>query len=204
MPPNRRSQNLPLTDPEAVKQAKQKEKKKQKRSSTRQKEPSHRVRFLEQQEEQQNSRSRAPSSTVSKEKEPQRPQQAVPDQEDEEEDEDQPIPDLGDLQRRRPNGNLDRAGLKAWKNIYSTALKDHADAAARINAQKQAKKDAWNAEVAQFGEEKARRRLRLERKIRKEQEELLTSDINAMELEESLINPLLKIPATLRIDKKLT
>ena len=47
MPFNRRSQNLPLTDPKAVKQAKLKEKEKQKRLLIKQKEPSRRVRFLE-------------------------------------------------------------------------------------------------------------------------------------------------------------
>ena len=88
--------------------------------------------------------------------------------------------------------------------MYNSTLRDQAEAAARVKAQKKAKKDKWAAEVAQFGQMEAERRQRIEREVRKQADELLTSDIEAMELDEQLTNPNLKISAVLRIDKKLT
>ena len=125
-------------------------------------------------------------------------------EEDEEDNEHEGVERLLDLERRRPNGNRDRYGLRAWKIEYDAALQDRADAARRIDAQQKAKDDAWEAEVAQFGPEEAARRRRLEREARKDADRLLTSDIEEMKLEEQIANPTLKVSVAVRIDKKLT
>jgi len=62
---------------------------------------------------------------------------------------------------------------------------------------------ARSAEVAQFGKEETLRRRREEREARNIADELPTSDIEAMELEDRIADPTLKVSACLRVDKQL-
>ena len=77
------------------------------------------------------------------------------------------------------------------------------DAADRVRARKEREEEEWEAQVAQFGEEEARRRLRKERELKKQIDQLTTSDAEEMEVEDQVANPMLDISAVLRADKKL-
>ena len=77
------------------------------------------------------------------------------------------------------------------------------DAADRVRARKEREEEELKAEVAQFGEEEARRRLRKERELKKQIDQLTTSDAEEMEVEDQVANPMLDISAVLRADKKL-
>jgi len=95
-----------------------------------------------------------------------------------------------------------KAAKKA-REAYPAELQRCADAADRVRAQRSQEERARSAEVAQFGEEETLRRRREEREARNIADELPTSDIEAMELEDQIADPTLKISACLRVDKRL-
>lgn len=105
----------------------------------------------------------------------------------------------------RPNGNERGGGrerLWEWSQQRNTLYKRRDDAEARVAARKQRKQDEWNAEVAEYGEEEARARRDLEREAAKAADDLMTSEIAEMDLEDQVANPMLTINASLRVDKK--
>ena len=95
-----------------------------------------------------------------------------------------------------------KAAKKA-REAHAAELQRRADAADRVRAQISQEERARSAEVAQFGEEETLRRRREEREARDIVDELPTSDIEAMELEDRIADPTLKISACLRVDKRL-
>ena len=109
---------------------------------------------------------------------------------------------------------MEAAGLQGHGNTHAArqaraewaAAQDRQrEAANRARAREEREQEEWEAEVAQFGEEEASRRRREEREWRKRQadEELPTSEIEAMELEDQILNPMLTISAALRVNKVL-
>ncbi len=95
-----------------------------------------------------------------------------------------------------------KAAKKA-REAHAVELQRRADAADRVRAQISQEKRARSAEVARFGEEETLRRRREEREARNTVDELPTSDIEAMGLEDRIADPTLKISACLRVDKRL-
>ena len=77
------------------------------------------------------------------------------------------------------------------------------EARERIEAQKAKKQEEWEAEVAQFREIEAKRRRQEELEIRRQEDDLPTSDIEQLELEEKTADPVLIVSAFLRISKRM-
>ena len=105
----------------------------------------------------------------------------------------------------RPNGNERGGGrerLWEWSQQRNMLYKRRDDAEARVAARKQRKQDEWYAEIAEYGEEEVRARRDLEREAAKAADDLMTSEITEMDLEDQLANPMLTINASLRVDKK--
>lgn len=107
-------------------------------------------------------------------------------------------PTVGDPPRL--HGNT-RAG-RAERVVYREQLDRSAAAAARARGKKERADKEWEAEIAQFGEEEARRRRIEQIQVNRELEKLTTSDIDWDEEEERLSNPKLTINALLRVDGK--
>ncbi len=61
----------------------------------------------------------------------------------------------------------------------------------------------WQAEIDEHGEQEAIRRRRLDRQTRKEAEELPTSELEAMDFEDRVGDPMLSISACLRVNRRL-
>ncbi len=102
----------------------------------------------------------------------------------------------------RPNGNERGGGRERfweWSQQRNTLYKRRDDAEARVAARKQRKQDEWNAEIAEHGEEEARARRDLEREAAKAADDLMTSEIAEMDLEDQLANPMLTINAFLSL-----
>ncbi len=67
---------------------------------------------------------------------------------------------------------------------YAQELQRRRDVADRVRAHKERKAREWSAEVAQFGEEEARLRRDQEREAMKEQDELPTSELEELDMQE--------------------
>ncbi|KAI4221505.1 MAG: hypothetical protein L6R36_006859 [Xanthoria steineri] len=75
--------------------------------------------------------------------------------------------------------------------------------ARRVREEVARKKEEWEAEVAQFGEEEAKRRRRLAREMRQEENALTTSDIEVIQEGEHADNPELTYAVFLKLHGKL-
>ena len=91
----------------------------------------------------------------------------------------------------------------AQRRAHNEALNRKTTAADQVRAQQQREEEEWKAQVAQFGEEEARRRLREERETRVQMNEPSTSDVEELTLKDKINNPTLNISACLRVNKKL-
>ncbi|KAL9132381.1 MAG: hypothetical protein Q9175_006446 [Cornicularia normoerica] len=86
-----------------------------------------------------------------------------------------------------------RARYFERQSALAESQKRRTEAADRVRAQKQREQEAWEAEVAEFGEEEAKRRRREEKESRLIMNELPTSEVEEMELEDKISNPMLEI-----------
>ncbi|KAF6238426.1 hypothetical protein HO173_003393 [Letharia columbiana] len=98
---------------------------------------------------------------------------------------------LDDPRRRNPS---DQYGLE-----FHEAIRPNGNEWGGGPARKQRKQDEWNAEIAEHGEEEARARRDLEREAAKAADDLMTSEIAEMDLEDQLANPMLTINAFLSL-----
>ena len=130
MPPNRRSQKLPLATSKPTKKT---QKQQQKRVSSRQPVPSRRVYFQEE-DTQPSENTRASISKVNKKKQPRRPQLREKKEKGQKQEEEDKVDQLTALQQIRPNDKTNPAGLKTWKEVYNSTLRDQVEAAARVRA----------------------------------------------------------------------
>ncbi|KAI4217959.1 MAG: hypothetical protein L6R36_009195 [Xanthoria steineri] len=80
---------------------------------------------------------------------------------------------------------------------------ERTELARRIREEDTRKKEKWEAEVAQFGEEEAKRRRRLARQLRQEEDALTTSDIEVIQEEERADNPELTYAVFVKLNSKL-
>ena len=121
-------------------------------------------------------------------------------------------PDPPDITRRGRNpmeaagltGNAQSRAARRARDEWQAAQDRQAEASDRAQARIAKEQEEWAAEVAQFGEEEASRRRREEREWRKKQgEDLPTSEIDQMALEDQCANPMITITAALRVNKKL-
>lgn len=84
-----------------------------------------------------------------------------------------------------------RRAREEWR----AAQRREIDTAVRGRARVERERQEWDAEVAQYGEEEASRRRREEREWRRIQDDLPTSEIDAMEAEDKIDNSMLNISA---------
>ena len=73
----------------------------------------------------------------------------------------------------------------------------------RVEAQKRAEAEEWDAEIAQFGEEKAIRRRLEEADMRRGDDDLPISEIEQLEIEEKNADPEIAVFASPRVNKKM-
>ena len=105
----------------------------------------------------------------------------------------------------RKNGNNKATQMARRRaNVARHAEWDRArETRQRIEAQKAKEQEEWEAEVAQFGELEAKRRRQEELEMRRQQEDLPTSDLEQLELDEKVANPVFTVSASLRVNKRL-
>lgn len=88
------------------------------------------------------------------------------------------------------------------QRIGKAILEERRQALERWRAKKARDDAEWAAEVAQFGEEGARRRRLEELVVERVNDQLPTSDLEELELEDKCENRMLTIKVTFRVDKK--
>lgn len=93
-----------------------------------------------------------------------------------------------------------RAERVLWKQYQER----QAAANERARQRRQKYNEEWEAEIAQFGLEEARKRRLEEIQVNKEMDKLTTSDAEMDEIEERVSNPELTIQGLLRVNSKLT
>lgn len=86
---------------------------------------------------------------------------------------------------------------------YSIHLERERDTAERVHAQKEKEAREWSAEVAQFGEDEARRRRDEEVRVMREQDELPTSELEDLQTQDELANPNIIVATHIRVNKEL-
>ena len=79
------------------------------------------------------------------------------------------------------------------KRLHSQYLDNMAAAATRVNKRREREEKEWAEEVAQFGEQQALNRLLEERKVVKDCDAILSSELEDMEIDEAISNPTLLI-----------
>ena len=104
----------------------------------------------------------------------------------------------------RKNGNNKATQLARRRaNVERHAEFDRArETRQRIQAQKK-EQEEWEAEVAQFRELEAKRRRQEELDIRRQEDDLPTSDLELLELDEKTADPVLTVSASLRVNKRM-
>ncbi len=123
---------------------------------------------------------------------------------------------LSPLSRSRYWGNepgisKDRAGRPIAFSAAGVAARaklqkeqqDWNDAAQRLRDNKAREEALWQAEIDEHGEQEAIHRRRLDRQTRKDAEELPTSELEAMNFEDRVGDPMLSISACLRVNRRL-
>lgn len=78
-----------------------------------------------------------------------------------------------------------------------------AAAAARVRERREREQKEWDQEVAQYGESRALQRLGFERKAAQDEDMLLTSELDDMEIDEDIANPDILVAGALRVNTKL-
>ncbi len=94
------------------------------------------------------------------------------------------------------------AGVAA-RAKHQKQQQDWTDAAQRLRDKKAREEALWQAEITEHGEQEAIHRRRLDRQTRKEADELPTSELEAMDLEDQIGDPMLSISACLRVNRRL-